>query len=205
MSEQSNATDVAQEVKKSWGFGTGSVPAEIQAAAAQIIADSRLPGANLTVLLNSFLDRYLPWPFRVTPGIAVDTAANRDGILWKSLSSQRRNYSSSGVFTSWAIAGPNLVKSRTFQVSKVSAPAFRAAMSNECIIGGRTDDGPRGSQLKSGNIFQLVERNQSEPFQYLLYDAYALRPSDAGSKWEAGERSVHLAERAKNLLSCGKE
>jgi hypothetical protein len=74
MSEQSNATGVAQEVKKSWGFGTGSVSAEIQAAAAQIIADSRLPGANLSVLLNSFLNRYLPWPFRATPGIAVDTA-----------------------------------------------------------------------------------------------------------------------------------
>jgi hypothetical protein len=38
----------------------------------------------------------------------------------------RRDYSSNGVFTSWAIAGPNLVKSRTFQVNKVSAPAFRA-------------------------------------------------------------------------------
>lgn len=74
MSEQSNATGVAQEVKKSWGFGTGSVSAEIQAAAAQIIADSRLPGANLSALLNSFLNRYLLWPFRATPGIAVDTA-----------------------------------------------------------------------------------------------------------------------------------
>jgi hypothetical protein len=73
MSEQSNATGVAEEVKKSWGFGTGSVSAEIQAAAAQIIGDSRLPGANLNVLLNSFLNRYLPWPFRATPGIAVDT------------------------------------------------------------------------------------------------------------------------------------
>src|SRR5439155_612713 len=34
---------------------------------------------------------------------------------------QRRNYSSSGVFTSRAIADPSLVKSRTFQVSKISA------------------------------------------------------------------------------------
>jgi hypothetical protein len=74
MSEQSNATGVAEEVKKSWGFGTGSVSAEIQAAAAQIIADSGLAGANLSVLLNSFINRYLPWPFRATPGIAVDTA-----------------------------------------------------------------------------------------------------------------------------------
>jgi hypothetical protein len=74
MSEQSNATGVAQEVKKAWGLGTGSVSAEIQAAAAQIIADSRRPGANLSALLNSFLNRCLPWPFRATPGIAVDTA-----------------------------------------------------------------------------------------------------------------------------------
>src|SRR6267378_2724347 len=39
---------------------------------------------------------------------------------------QRRNYSSSGVFASRATADPSLVKSRTFQVSKLSAPAFTA-------------------------------------------------------------------------------
>ncbi len=79
-------------------------------------------------------------------------------------------------------------------------------MSNECIISGGTDDGPRGSQLKSGNIFLLTERNQTEPFAYLLYDAYALRPSDAGPKWQASERGVDLAERAKRaeiVFSCG--
>jgi Domain of unknown function (DUF6602) len=74
MSEQTNAASAAQEVKKSWGFGTASVSSEIQAAAAQIIADSRLPGSNLGTLLNSFLNRYLPWPFRATSGVAVDTA-----------------------------------------------------------------------------------------------------------------------------------
>ncbi len=36
-----------------------------------------------------------------------------------------------------------------------------------------------------------------EPFAYLPYDAYALRPSDAGPKWQPSERSVDLAERAK--------
>ena len=54
----------------------------------------------------------------------------------------------------------------------------------------------------------LVERNQGEPFAYLLYDAYALRPSDAGPKWQASERSVDLAERTKRaeiVFSCGKE
>ncbi len=70
-------------------------------------------------------------------------------------------------------------------------------MSNKCIICSCTDDGLRGSQLKSGNIFLFTESNQSEPFAYLLYDAYALRPGDAGPKWQASERSVDLAERAK--------
>ena len=81
-------------------------------------------------------------------------------------------------------------------------------MSNECVVSGCTDDGARGSLLKSGNIFQLAESNQGEPFAYLLYDAYALRPSDAGPKWQASERSVDLAERAKCaeiVFSCLKK
>lgn len=81
-------------------------------------------------------------------------------------------------------------------------------MSNQCIIGGCTDDGPRGRQLKSGNIFLLVESNQGEPFAYLLYDAYALQPSDAGPKWQTSERSVDLAKRAERtevVFSCVKE
>jgi hypothetical protein len=81
-------------------------------------------------------------------------------------------------------------------------------MSNERVIGCCTDDSPRGSQLKSRNIFLLAESNQGEPFAYLLYDAYALRPSDAGPKWQARERSVDLAERAERaevVSSCVKE
>ena len=81
-------------------------------------------------------------------------------------------------------------------------------MSNECIIGGRTDDGPGGSLLKSGNIFLLTERNQGEPFAYLHYDAHALRPSDAGPNCQASERSVDLAERTKRaeiVFSCLKK
>ena len=81
-------------------------------------------------------------------------------------------------------------------------------MSNECIIGGCTDDSPRGSQFESGKIFLLIQSNQSEPFAYLLYDAYALRPSDAWPKWRASERSVDLTEGAKRaevVLSCLKE
>ena len=41
---------------------------------------------------------------------------------------------------------------------------------------------------------------------YLLYDAYALRPSDAGPKWQASESGIDLAERAKRaevVFSCG--
>jgi len=54
----------------------------------------------------------------------------------------------------------------------------------------------------------LTEGNQGEPFAYLLYDAYALQPSDAGPNWQASERSVDLAERAERaevVLSCVKE
>jgi len=79
-------------------------------------------------------------------------------------------------------------------------------MRNECIISGCTDDGPRASLLKSGNTFLLTERNQGEPFAYLLYNAYALRPGDAGPKRQAGERRVDLAERAERaeiVFSCG--
>ena len=42
----------------------------------------------------------------------------------------------------------------------------------------------------------------------LLYDAHAIRPSDAGPKWQASERGVDLAERAKRAeidFSCVKE
>ncbi len=81
-------------------------------------------------------------------------------------------------------------------------------MTNQRVIGGCTDDGPRGSHLKSRNIFLLTESNQGEPFSYLLYDAYALWSSDAGPKWQASERRIDLTERAKRaeiVFSCGKE
>jgi hypothetical protein len=85
---------------------------------------------------------------------------------------------------------------------------FQGAVTDQRVIRGCTDDRPRGSQLKSGNIFLLTECNQGEPFAYLLYDAHALRPSDAGPKWKARERSVDLAERAEGaeiVFSCVKE
>src|ERR1700730_8921945 len=74
MAEQTNEAGAAQALKKSWGFGTGSVSAELQSASTQIIADSRLPGSNVNALLNAFFARYLVWPFRATSGKAYDTA-----------------------------------------------------------------------------------------------------------------------------------
>jgi hypothetical protein len=94
-------------------------------------------------------------------------------------------YSSSGVFT------------RTFQVSKISAPAFQGAITNKRVIGGGTDDRLRGSPLESGNIFLLAQRDQSEPFADLLYNADSLRPGDAGTKGQARERSVDFSEGAR--------
>ncbi len=54
----------------------------------------------------------------------------------------------------------------------------------------------------------LTERNQGQPFADLLYDGYALRPSYAGAKWQAGERGIDFAEgaeRAEVGFACFKE
>lgn len=72
MAEQIDAAGVAKAVKTGWGSVTDSISAELRAAAAQIITDSRLPGSNVGTLLNAFLGRYLAWPYRVTPGRAFD-------------------------------------------------------------------------------------------------------------------------------------
>ena len=81
-------------------------------------------------------------------------------------------------------------------------------MRNECVIGGCAHDCPGGSQFKSRKIFLLTERDQGEPFAYLLYDAYALRPGNTWPKWQSGEGCVDLAERAKGAeiaFPCIKE
>ena len=70
-------------------------------------------------------------------------------------------------------------------------------MSDQRIIGDGSDDGPGGSTIESRNIFLLAERDQSESFAYLFNDAYAFRPSDTRPNWQASERRVDLAERAK--------
>lgn len=74
MAEQPDAVGGSESFKKSWGFGAGSVSAELQAAAQQIISDSRLPGSDLNTLLNAFFGRYLVGPFQATPGRAYDLA-----------------------------------------------------------------------------------------------------------------------------------
>ncbi len=81
-------------------------------------------------------------------------------------------------------------------------------MSNECVIGGCTTIVPEEACSRAETYSCSLSVNQGEPFAYLLYDAYALRPSDAGPKWQASERGVDLAERAKLAeidFSCVKE
>jgi hypothetical protein len=81
MAEYTNEVSGAQAFKKSWGLGTGSASAELQAAALQIISDSRLPGSDLGGLLNGLLTRYLVWPFQATSGKAYDaTGAESEGF-----------------------------------------------------------------------------------------------------------------------------
>src|SRR5713101_1628561 len=50
-----------------------SVSTAIQAEAARLIAQSRSPGSQLGTLLNDFLGRYLPSPYKVTSGQAIDS------------------------------------------------------------------------------------------------------------------------------------
>ena len=66
---------------------------------------------------------------------------------------------------------------------------FQGTVTNQRVVGGCTDDGSRGSLLKSGDVFLLAERNQGEPFADLLNDAYALRAGDPGPERQAGERT----------------
>jgi hypothetical protein len=81
MTEQANEASAAKAAKESWRFGEGSVSGELQSAAIQIIADSRLPGSNVSTLLNSFFARYLVWPFRATTGQAYDASGAESAIF----------------------------------------------------------------------------------------------------------------------------
>ena len=72
MAEAGKAYSQDENAKAKWLPATDTISAEIRTAAAQIITDSRLPSSNLGALLNVFLNKYLPWPYRATPGKASD-------------------------------------------------------------------------------------------------------------------------------------
>jgi len=124
--------------------------------------------------------------FRVGSRKARGFSGNRGGLALR-LQFQRR-------FHELSDSRPEPCKIADIPSQQNFCSRLQSAVSNECVIGGRTDDSPRRSLLKSGNIFLLTERNQGEPFAYLLDDVYAFRPSDARPKRQASERSVDLAE-----------
>jgi hypothetical protein len=74
MAEEVQSGGEAQSFKKAWAFASGSISAQLQSAAAQIVLDSRLPCSNVAGLLNGFFERYLGWPFRATHGRAYDSS-----------------------------------------------------------------------------------------------------------------------------------
>jgi hypothetical protein len=51
-----------------------SLSEEIRLALPQLLADARLPGADVGDLLNACLQRFLVWPFRVNPGKVFDAS-----------------------------------------------------------------------------------------------------------------------------------
>jgi hypothetical protein len=59
--------------KAQWSSATDTIAADIMSAAAQIIADSRISRSGVGTLLNAFLGRYIPWPYHVGPGKAIDS------------------------------------------------------------------------------------------------------------------------------------
>jgi hypothetical protein len=72
MPESAKAPSVDKDVQK-WASASDTASADIRAAAAQIIADSRTPGAKLGALLNVFLTGYIPWPFQASAGTVFDS------------------------------------------------------------------------------------------------------------------------------------
>jgi hypothetical protein len=73
MSETVTAPTEDAEGKSKWRFGADTASAEIRAEAAQMLVDSRVPGSTLGTLLNAFLSKHLPWPYRAGPGTAIDS------------------------------------------------------------------------------------------------------------------------------------
>ena len=62
------------DAKAKWRFSADTASAEVRAAAAQMVAESRIPGASLGTLLNVYLSKHLPWPYCAGSGTAFDSA-----------------------------------------------------------------------------------------------------------------------------------
>jgi hypothetical protein len=73
MPEPAKAHNADKDSHAKWASANDTIAADIRAAAAQIIADSRLPDSNLSTLLNSFLGKYIPWPYHAGTGVAFDS------------------------------------------------------------------------------------------------------------------------------------
>ena len=71
MAEPSKA--YSNDVKPKWSSATDTISADIRAAAARMVADSRIPGSSLGRLLNVFLSEHIPWPYLAGPGNAFDS------------------------------------------------------------------------------------------------------------------------------------
>jgi hypothetical protein len=74
MAETGKAPNENTAAKPKWRFGPATVSAEIRATAARMIADSQVLGSRPGTLLNAFLAKYLPWPYRASPGRAFDSS-----------------------------------------------------------------------------------------------------------------------------------
>jgi hypothetical protein len=63
----------SEDAKPKWSSATDTISADIRAAAARMVADSRIPGSSLGTLLNGFLNKHIPWPYHAGPGNAFDS------------------------------------------------------------------------------------------------------------------------------------
>lgn len=90
MAGSSGAVGRDQGIKQSWGFSASSISSELKTACEQLVADSRLPNSNVGTLVNAFFKRYLPQPYRATPGRAFDSTGAQslefDSLIYTSLS-----------------------------------------------------------------------------------------------------------------------
>jgi hypothetical protein len=139
MAEQTNEAG-GHSFKKSWGFGTGSVSAELQSAAAQIVEDSRLPSSNVRVLLNAFFARYLVWPFRATPGKVYDATGTESAELG------------------------SLIYTSSRDLARVPADALACARPGSGAVAKHGEVGERNGQRTAKTCAQVVPEDVEELF-----------------------------------------